>query len=324
MKIHSKGNDSMDQTLAWAVERGALAAAHLGPRSELRVWAALLAGNTLLAAAALACGLLGILAPYGGSKAASPYAALFGPRINSKLGWYVMELPALLSALAVLGVAAEDGGGVGHVGGAFLRLHGPARIAALCFLLHYFNRAVLFPAKRGDTNAMEPVGTFVLGAVFNSANGYCLMRYLTHFGPAAPLYRAHNTGTGFTVVSACGLCVFGFGAYVNIRADGILLEMSKRRGRGGTAVKGHTRQPKYSAPTGFWAFDYCTCPNYLGELLEWAGFALMTWPSPASLCFLWMTFCNLYPRARDRHRRYCEQLPGYQALGRTAVIPFLL
>ena len=88
--------------------------------------------------------------------------------------------------------------------------------------------------------------------------------------------------------------------------------------------KGHTRQPKYSAPTGFWAFDYCTCPNYLGELLEWAGFALMTWPSPASLCFLWMTFCNLYPRARDRHRRYCEQLPGYQALGRTAVIPFLL
>ena len=61
-------------------------------------------------------------------------------------------------------------------------------------------------------------------------------------------------------------------------------------------------------PGGYFVFNYVTAANYFGELVEWCGFLMLTWPSPASGCFLYMTFCNLAPRAWSRHQRYIREI----------------
>lgn len=74
----------------------------------------------------------------------------------------------------------------------------------------------------------------------------------------------------------------------------------------------------YSIPRGG-AFRYVSCPNYLGEMLEWGGWALATW-SPAGLAFFVYTIANLAPRALGNHRWYREKFEDYPE-ERKALIP---
>ena len=46
-------------------------------------------------------------------------------------------------------------------------------------------------------------------------------------------------------------------------------------------------------------YRFVSCPNYFGEILEWAGWAVMTW-SLAGLAFAVFTVANLLPRALAR------------------------
>ena len=62
-------------------------------------------------------------------------------------------------------------------------------------------------------------------------------------------------------------------------------------------------------------------PNYLGEIIEWSGFALMSW-SPAALAFAFYTVANLAPRAAAHRRWYRETFPDYPS-HRKALIPYL-
>ena len=77
----------------------------------------------------------------------------------------------------------------------------------------------------------------------------------------------------------------------------------------------------YFLPRGF-LFEYVSGANYLGELITWVGFALMTF-SLEGLAFALLTFANLCPRARRTHAWYKEHFPHYPPR-RTALIPFLL
>ena len=64
-----------------------------------------------------------------------------------------------------------------------------------------------------------------------------------------------------------------------------------------------------------------SCPTYLGEIIEWFGWALAVW-SWAGLLFALWTFANLLPRAKAHHQWYKEQFSDYP-LYRKALIPFL-
>ena len=94
-----------------------------------------------------------------------------------------------------------------------------------------------------------------------------------------------------------------------MHSDNILLRLRKPGGSG------------YSIPRGG-AFRYVSCPNYLGELLEWAGWALATW-SLAGLAFFAYAVANLLPRALSHHRWYREKFEDYPAK-RRALIPGML
>ena len=62
--------------------------------------------------------------------------------------------------------------------------------------------------------------------------------------------------------------------------------------------------------------------DYLGEILEWAGWALATW-SLAGSDFAVFTLANLLPRALANHGWYQKEFADYTS-SRRALIPYLL
>ena len=84
------------------------------------------------------------------------------------------------------------------------------------------------------------------------------------------------------------------------------------------------RQPgahDYAIPHGG-GFEWVSAPNYLGELIEWSGWALATW-SLAGLAFALFSAANLVPRALSNHRWYRQTFPAYPPQ-RKALLPFVL
>ena len=68
-------------------------------------------------------------------------------------------------------------------------------------------------------------------------------------------------------------------------------------------------------------FAYVSAPNYLGEIVEWVGFALAA-GTLAAWAFALFTFANLAPRALANHRWYRARFAEYPP-DRRALIPFL-
>lgn len=221
-------------------------------------------------------------APYG------RYAASTGPSLPSRLGWIVMEAPAA----AVFGACYLFGPGVGA--------------ASLVFLLlwesHYVNRAFVYPFRMRSAGKRMPLSIVVSAFAFNVVNGYLNGRWMSAFGsyPAAWLADPRFLA---------GAAVFLAGFAVNQHADWILLGLRKPGETG------------YRVPRGG-LYRWVTCPNYLGEIMEWSGWALATW-SPPGLAFALWTVANLAPRARAHHRWYHETLADYPR-ERRALIPFVL
>ena len=78
---------------------------------------------------------------------------------------------------------------------------------------------------------------------------------------------------------------------------------------------------EYVIPKG-WLFNYISCPHYFGEIIEWAGWALLTWSLPG-LAFFVFTFANLFPRALSSHKWYRRNFADYPS-ERKAVIPCII
>jgi steroid 5-alpha reductase family enzyme len=106
-----------------------------------------------------------------------------------------------------------------------------------------------------------------------------------------------------------GISLFFVGFYINNKSDTYLIGLRKGKQKG------------YVIPREG-LFNYVSCPNFFGELLEWLGFAIMTW-SVAGLAFFLWTFFNLVPRALSHHRWYKSTFPDYPK-DRKAVFPFIL
>lgn len=137
--------------------------------------------------------------------------------------------------------------------------------------------------------------------VFNLLNAYLQARWVSH-------YADYESDRWFWWRFTGGLVVFVVGMAVNVRSDYVLLGL-KSEGGG------------YKIPRGGW-FELVSCPNYLGEILEWLGWALMTW-SWAGLVFLLYTCANLVPRAASNHKWYLDKFGEDYPRNRKAVVPFV-
>jgi steroid 5-alpha reductase family enzyme len=141
----------------------------------------------------------------------------------------------------------------------------------------------------------------LLAFMFNIVNGF-VNGYHLGFIQAYPLEYIYEWNF------ILGIILFVIGAIINIKSDNILLRLRSNN-------KG------YHIPNGF-MFRYVSYPNYLGEIMEWVAFALMTW-SLAGLSFAVWTIANLVPRAIAGHKWYKETFDNYPK-NRKAILPHIL
>jgi len=225
-----------------------------------------------------------IAAPYGRHSRRG-----WGPTIHRTPGWVIMESPAVWGPLVFFFLGNRTGN--------------PVAIAFLCiWLLHYVNRTLVFPFRLRGGQLRMPLAIVDMGLIFNFMNAYLQGRYLFSLGPVHEI--GWLSGPKFSV----GLGLFLAGFALNLHSDSILRNLRKPGETG------------YKIPQGG-AYRWVSSPNYLGELMEWAGWAIATW-SIAGLVFLLWTAANLVPRARTHHRWYKEQFPDYPR-DRKALLPFL-
>ena len=167
---------------------------------------------------------------------------------------------------------------------------------------HYINRSLIYPLRTRTDGKRIPVLIVAMAILFNVGNGFVNGQYL---GVIAPVYEiAWFTDPRFLI----GALLFVSGAVINLRSDSTLLRLRSESGSG------------YQIPRGG-LFDRVSCPNYLGEIIEWIGFAVATW-SPAALVFAIWTAANLIPRALSHHSWYKSTFSEYPS-DRKAVIPGL-
>ena len=207
----------------------------------------------------------------------------FGPMIPARLGWVVMEAVALV-AFAWAFRAQNP----------FLDQPSVWFLAGL-WVVHYLQRTFVFPLLMKAQGKKQPLLTVALAVVFNSLNGW---------GNGAAL-----APRSVDVKGGLGVTLFLVGFAINLHSDAVLRGLRKPGETG------------YAIPQGG-LYRWVSCPNYLGELIEWCGFALAAWTLPA-LAFAVFTFANLFPRALTHHRWYREKFPEYPA-ERRAILPFVI
>jgi 3-oxo-5-alpha-steroid 4-dehydrogenase 1 len=233
--------------------------------------------------------LLRITAPYGRHQKSG-----WGPTVSSTLGWVLMELPAAL-ALPLCYVFGDR------------RSHPVALVFVGLWQLHYIHRALLFPLRRPAGARPMPIAIVASGMLFNVTNGYLNGHYLFTLAPDHPLYESTTWLTDPRFL--CGALIFLAGFLGNLHSDSILFRL-RRPGETG-----------YRIPHGG-LYRFVSCPNYFSEIVEWSGWALLTWSS-AGLGFAVWTAANLVPRALSHHRWYQSEFPDYPK-ERKAVLPGLL
>lgn len=229
--------------------------------------------------------LLQITPPYGRHSRRG-----WGPMIPNRIGWIVMELPALL----VLLIFAFSGPELQWPYDYFF---------VFLWSLHYVNRSLIYPFRIKTHGKKMPVSVAVMAIVFNTINGFLNGYYFGHM--------PHEYASDWHLEPRfiVGIMLFATGIFVNLRSDNLLISL--RNNHSGT----------YQIPKGS-LFRYVSCPNFLGEIMEWLGFALMVWSLPALSFFVW-TAANLIPRALDHHRWYRRTFSDYPP-ERKALVPFLI
>jgi len=223
-----------------------------------------------------------VVAPYGRHLRSG-----WGHTIGNRMGWVIMEAPAPIAFAAC-----------------FVLGQNTSTAAALVFLglweAHYLHRAFIYPLGLRGVAKRMPLVFMSFAFLFNVLNGYLNGRYIFTFSVG---YSSEWLGDPRFIV---GLALFLIGFAINRRADQILRSL---------------RQPDESgyqiSHRGL--YRWVSCPNYLGEITIWIGWAVATWSLPGLAFALW-TAANLLPRARAHHAWYREHFPDYPP-GRKALVP---
>jgi 3-oxo-5-alpha-steroid 4-dehydrogenase 1 len=229
--------------------------------------------------------VLNVAQPYGRHSKKN-----WGPMINNRLGWFIMEMPAL----CIFGYFVILGANL---------LNSIVMIAALLWGLHYIHRVLIFPFQIKTSGKKIPLVIVIFAIFFNTVNGTLNGYWLAHFTPE------YQSEVFVNLRLLAGVFLFLSGYVINKYHDSLLIKLRAKSGKG------------YQIPYGG-LFKYVSCPNFLGEIISWAGFALVTLGLPA-LSFLIWTLVNLTARAIDHHKWYLKEFPEYPK-ERKAVFPFVL
>ncbi|KAM3863024.1 3-oxo-5-alpha-steroid 4-dehydrogenase 2b [Diretmus argenteus] len=206
--------------------------------------------------------------------------------LPARLAWFLQELPALLVPVLLL-----------------LTPHKPSSMGRYLllgtFCVHYFQRTFIYSLlNRGQPS---PLYVTLLSGCFCSVNGFLQGHYLLHCAQ-------YDDGWSADYRYKTGVLLFYLGMAINVHSDYILRNLRKP----GEVI--------YKIPKGG-LFEYVSGANYLGEIVEWFGYAIATWSLP-SLSFAILSLCFIGPRACYHHRYYHQKFKDYPRL-RKALIPFI-
>jgi len=213
-----------------------------------------------------------------------------GPSVNNRLAWFVQEIPAFLMMIVYCMVSDR-----------------PLTAATAVFLVlweaHYLHRTFIYPfTLRGGKPV--PLLTMGLAVLFYLVNTYVQGRWIFTLAPADMYTNAWLADPRCII----GTTLFIAGFVINRHSDYILRTLRKPGETG------------YRIPYGG-LYRYVSCPNYLGEIIIWLGWALATWSLAGAYFIVW-TCANLIPRAVSHHAWYRATFPDYPRV-RKALIPFI-
>ena len=227
--------------------------------------------------------LFWINAPYGRFSDKN-----WGILVEYKIGWFVQEIisPLTFSYFFINGVAEKN------------------IISWILFsiwVIHYINRSIIFPMRIRNTSKI-PISVIASAIFFNLVNGFINGYYIGNIinFPITYLY---------SMKFILGFIILIIGVIINTSADKVLIKI-KNQNIG------------YQIPTGG-LYKYITCPNYFGEIIQWTGFAIITWSFPALLFVLW-TMANLIPRAKAYNNWYQLKFEGEYPNNKKAIIPYII
>ena len=200
--------------------------------------------------------LMFVRAPYGRYERPG-----WGFRLPSRIGWMIMESPAIIIMTIFFGTVVFQKGTFDLIPIIFYCM----------WMLHYLNRTLVWPMRAYISNKKMPLSIVLFAIIFNSINSWINSEWI--FG----LNYQNDNEWLLSPQFISGLIIFFIGMGINMQSDNILFLLRKNS------------NTDYKIPQGG-LFKWVSSPNYLGEILEWLGWALATW-----------SFCLLYtsPSPRD-------------------------
>ena len=213
----------------------------------------------------------------------------WGLNISARLGWIVMESPCVVLMIAYA-LVVKDQLELIHL------------IFLFLWLTHYVHRTFVYPFAIKFTNPLMPISIAASAFFFNIIN-VSIQAY-------GIFYFTQYTDDWLTSITfILGLVFFTVGMFINIKSDYIMVRLKKEKG------------PGYHIPDSF-LYKYISAPNYFGEIIEWIGWAILTW-SISGIVFLVWVLANLFPRAMSHHKWYKNKFENYPK-NRKAIIPGII
>jgi 3-oxo-5-alpha-steroid 4-dehydrogenase 1 len=211
----------------------------------------------------------------------------WGPRLQPRLAWFLMESPGLWVFLAMFLASLP----VPLV---------PALFGVL-YMGHYLYRGFIYPSLIRSTRPV-PFAVVAMAVGFHLATAGLQTWELYRIRPDRPVPWLWDPRF------LAGLLMLVCGFVTAVRSDARLRALRPTRGQ------------QYQIPRGG-LFEHVSCPHYLGEIVEWTGWALLTWTWAGLVFALWVA-ANLVPRARALHRSNLAQFRDYP-VNRRALIPYV-
>jgi 3-oxo-5-alpha-steroid 4-dehydrogenase 1 len=225
------------------------------------------------------------------------YNNRWGISISSKWGWWLMETPVFLAMLIIYGISL------------YLKIKPFNFVTAfilLLFLLHSGQRRFVFPLLMQGHSKM-PLPVVFSGIFFNFCNAFMQGCWLFIICPTHK-YPIHWFWSPQFII---GSAIFFFGMIVNLHSDRIIRKLRSSK-----------EDNNYYLPKGF-LFARINSSNYFGELLEWLGFAILTWSFAGFVFFCW-ALANLVPRSKAVYHRYYHFFGDeFLKLNRWKIFPYL-
>ncbi|KAF4673073.1 3-oxo-5-alpha-steroid 4-dehydrogenase 1 [Perkinsus chesapeaki] len=234
-------------------------------------------------ACVLIIGFFGLTAAYGKMLESGQLSSRV--KINPKLGWFIQEFPSF--ALPLLTIITQWPS---------LTVYQVVMLSMM--VAHYFQRSIVYPLLM-RSNRRTPVTIVASAFAFCSINGWLQSMWVV-------CSLNDEDANKLNIAVGVGLYLLGF--FVNLQSDHILRNLRKNA----------QENNQYFIPYGG-MFRFVTCPNYLGEMIEWFGYAMASSWGLAPVTFAFTTFANLFPRAIEQRRWYRSKFDDYDKLHRKAL-----